>query len=331
MKSIFSHNTKLPRDARKELRPREEFIDRGRERFLAAFDASEMGARNAVGALPARVPYVTLFFKFAIGAAAAFFVFAGFSAYADTTNVPATNPLYPLKRLSESVRLALAPVPDKPKVQAALAVRRAAEIDELDASAPSSTLIASLTNDLDEDIKGSLSAGGPRGNDGRQGHGHSNGVRNSAGAGVSGGLPAITVTATTTVATSGSASVLRGGDDANDDDTSGDNGGDGARRAIGVYCNALTDATSGVLLGHLRRFDLRCGANGTAGDGPDASSGAGVSGGLPAITVTATTTINATDANGQFPGPRGVRGGDDDGEDGGGTGIEGHLRGSLGL
>ena len=152
MKFFTSKTKKLPREAKKILLPREEFIAQGKERFLAAFDASAFAANTRVR----HSPRVEMFFKIGIGAMAALCIAVGLSAYADTANVPVTSPLYPLKRISENVQLTLTPMSRRPQLQATFAVRRANEIAALQTSQPSSTLIPELTSNLDQDIQSSL-------------------------------------------------------------------------------------------------------------------------------------------------------------------------------
>ena len=152
MKFFIFKTKKLPLTAQKSLLPRKEFVTQGKERFLAAFDASAL----AMNAHSARRPYGAIFLKIGIGVMAALCVAVAVSAYADTANVSATNPLYPLKRLSEDVQLALTPAPEKAQLQARFAVRRADEIAALQASAPSSTLIPKLIHDLNKEIGDSL-------------------------------------------------------------------------------------------------------------------------------------------------------------------------------
>ena len=152
MKFFIFKTKQLPLTAQKSLLPRKEFVAQGKERFLAAFDASAL----AMNAHSARRPYGAIFLKIGIGVMAALCVAVAVSAYADTANVSATNPLYPLKRLSEDVQLALTPAPEKAQLQARFAVRRADEIAALQASAPSSTLIPKLMHDLNKEIGDSL-------------------------------------------------------------------------------------------------------------------------------------------------------------------------------
>lgn len=287
MKFFISKSKKLPREAQKQLLPRKEFMAQGRERFLAAFDASAL-ARNArpVRARAdgrGRPAYVTTLFKIGVGALAVLAVGVGLSAYADTANVSATNPLYPLKRLSENVQLALAPAAEKPQLQATFAVRRANEIASLQASAPSSTLIPQLTTDLDQDISSSLNAAAAvgSGNDGGRGgrggseYGNDNGRETTA-----------TSSSTISTTTSTAPSPANVG-------------------SINIYCAAFNVSTSGVLVGHLEsdlalhpgameQFNRQCGdqsrGNSPAGRGQQDISNASTT----VATTTRTTTATGT-------------------------------------
>jgi hypothetical protein len=149
---------KLPKALQKALLPNEKFIDTGKKHFLAAFDTSPLAAQSANASENSKAPSSAFAWglKFGIGVLAVFAIVAGTSAYADTANVSAENPLYPLKRLGENVQLALTPSQEKAQVQATFAARRAAEIDELQKNHPSSKLIASLVKDLNNDVSSSL-------------------------------------------------------------------------------------------------------------------------------------------------------------------------------
>jgi hypothetical protein len=275
MKFFISKNKKLPSAAQKGLLPRKEFMTQGKERFLAAFDASEF-AHNA----RARRGYVAAFFKIGVGVMAVLAIGVGLSAYADTANVAATNPLYPLKRLGENVQLALAPATEKPQLQATFAVRRANEIAALQASAPSSTLIPQLTNDMEQDIDASLVASAnatgtapvvPVEAGRRIGRAH-NGA---------GGVGTTTIVSSTISVVATSSSTVSTG-------------------TIDVYCSAFDVSTSGVLIGHLDddlslhpgallEFNKQCGSESNNGQDPRYRRSA--DGSTPAPTATTTNTI----------------------------------------
>jgi hypothetical protein len=146
----FNIKEKLPRRLQKMLQPRKEFKEQTKTAFLAVFDAANPNTRTSHSITAAARAFI------AGGALVA--IFAGVSVYADTANVPADSTLYPLKRLSENVQLALTPVAQKPQLQATFADRRAAEISDLSTRKPTSTIIAGLDNDLDSDVDNSISA-----------------------------------------------------------------------------------------------------------------------------------------------------------------------------
>ena len=277
--SIFKNRT-LSREARRELRPGKASIKRGRERFLAAFDASTIAAGARIPAAGnALHPRAALFAKFAIGILAVLCIATGVSVYADTANVPVTSPLYPWKRLGENVQLALtASAEQKAQLQATFAVRRAEELQTLAAVHPSSTMIPGLTKDLNEDISSSLSTVVPAAGEGvGAGFGHERGSSRGAhqngsggvgsGAEISSSPPA--AAGTTTFEGSVSESVSTGGG------------------PLGIYCAAFDSSVSGVLIGHLEEslaahpgafaeFNRRCGGN--AGDAGGVGGAGGVEG-----------------------------------------------------
>jgi hypothetical protein len=133
--------------------PSREFAEKAKGRFLAVFDA-----RYPASLRPRASEFVLAMRALAIVLAVAAVVLGGASVYADTTNVAADNPLYPLKRLSESVQLALTKSQAKPQFEASRAARRADEITELEARHPTSTLLPILASDLDDAVNTSISA-----------------------------------------------------------------------------------------------------------------------------------------------------------------------------
>lgn len=134
--------------------PSKEFGKKAKERFLAAFDARYPTPAATLPARPSE--FILAMRSLAIVLAAAAIVFGGASVYADTANVPADNLLYPLKRLSESVQLALTVPAAKPQLEASLAARRAGEITDLAARNPTSTILPSLTSDLTRAVDTSI-------------------------------------------------------------------------------------------------------------------------------------------------------------------------------
>ena len=126
------------------------FKDDAKKKFMAAFETRYPSPRTA-WLLPAGRM---------IGAAAAVLaiVASGATVYADTANVRADSPLYPLKRLGENVQLAVAPPAAHASLEAAFAARRVAEIDDLQGRNPSSTMIAELANDASSSVDASIVA-----------------------------------------------------------------------------------------------------------------------------------------------------------------------------
>jgi hypothetical protein len=152
MKFDFFNNSKLPKYIRNILSPRREFSNLAKERFLATYDTRYGTAQAAVSSRFA------FFGKAAVAFVAIVALTGGVSAYADTTNVPANNVLYPLKRLGENVQLLLASNDEKAQLQAIFAARRENEIAELQSASPSSPLVAKLEADMNGDLNASMSA-----------------------------------------------------------------------------------------------------------------------------------------------------------------------------
>lgn len=136
---------------RKLFAPRREFVEKTKGRFLAVFDA-HYGIQDMRHASRGMAGWT----KGLIVAGAFVAVMVSVSAYADTANVAADSPLYPLKRLSENVQLALTPASGQAKLEVTLAARRANEIQDLSVRKPSSTLITGLSVDFDNAVSSSL-------------------------------------------------------------------------------------------------------------------------------------------------------------------------------
>ena len=133
-----------------KFKPSREFNKKLKSRFLAAFDAHYPVVMN-------RPSEFILAAKALAGVLAlAAIVLGGASVYADTKNVSADNPLYPLKRFGESVQLALATPEEKPQLEAALATRRADEITDLEDRHPTSTLLPKLASDFGNAVSSSI-------------------------------------------------------------------------------------------------------------------------------------------------------------------------------
>ena len=150
MFDFFTTKEQLSRRMRNLIAPREEFKAQTKTAFLAVFDAAHPEVRSAHS--------ISSLAKTFIAGGALLSIFAGMSVYADTANVAADSTLYPLKRLSENVQLALTPAMEKPQLQATFAARRVTEINDLSARKPTSTIIVSLNKDLNSDVDNSINA-----------------------------------------------------------------------------------------------------------------------------------------------------------------------------
>lgn len=133
--------------------PSKEFTQRARDRFLTAFDARYP---SVVTPWHARIVFTAKALASVLAIAAV--VLGSASVYADTRNVPVNDPLYPLKRLNESVRLAVAPPQEKPQLQASFVARRVSELNDLEEKDPSSTAIVRLANDAGNAVSASITA-----------------------------------------------------------------------------------------------------------------------------------------------------------------------------
>lgn len=152
MKFFPQNKEKIPGAAKAAVSPNRMFVLSAKERFLAAFDI-------AYHAHPSS--RFVLAYKIGVVIVAVFALTAGASVYADTKNVAADSAFYPFKRLSETLELTLSSPQARPALEAALAARRAAEIDDLGLRSPSSTILAGLKSDLRADI-GSSAEGAER-------------------------------------------------------------------------------------------------------------------------------------------------------------------------
>ncbi len=148
----FTRNNTLPRRIKATLAPERRFAADAKKRYLSLYDAAHGGAAgHGVGW---RVAW-----RSAGAAAAILATVAATSAFADVRNVPPTNMLYPLKRLAESVQLAVAPAAAKPTLELSFAARRAEEINAIAANpdaAAYAPLVKKLTKNLDAEVSSSL-------------------------------------------------------------------------------------------------------------------------------------------------------------------------------
>lgn len=112
------------RKIKKEIQPTPEFVEKTRGRFLAMYETQYPNAAKRSSSW-----HIYVMRAGAVVAACAVVITAT-SAYADQSNVSAASPLYPLKRISESVRLAVSTETKKQEVYTELAERRVQEIEE---------------------------------------------------------------------------------------------------------------------------------------------------------------------------------------------------------
>ena len=113
-------NTLIKR-IRKETEPNPDFAHHAKERYLALYEAV-FPAKNS--------PWKVYLMRAASVAAACMVVLGTASVYADQSNVGVQSPLYPLKRVSESVRFAVSSDEKKQELQTELAVRRVEEVEK---------------------------------------------------------------------------------------------------------------------------------------------------------------------------------------------------------
>lgn len=235
--------------------PSKEFEKKAKARFLAVFDA-----HYPAPAHPRASEFILAMRALAVVLGCAAVVFGGASVYAETKNVPADNPLYPLKRLSESVQLALTAPSAKPQLEASLAARRADEITDIAERHPSSTLISHLTNDLNTAVDASISGADE---EARKGRGNGN-----AGDGNASAVPPFANTMSAPLAPSASnassTSSTTPSFRAKNNQDHGDNGND-LQKVCGTLQSFLNPSSSVVEGGFLRhsdafkRFQDRCG------------------------------------------------------------------------
>lgn len=146
------------------LEPDRRFKEEAKQRFLNFYDAYQSSRRVGAEFLSGRRRARSVMWRISGVAAAAFVLLAATSAFADAENVAPTNMLYPMKQLSESVRLAIAPASERPSLELSLAERRAGEINALTArtdAASYGSLVKNLTDKMDDEVSSSL-ADAPR-------------------------------------------------------------------------------------------------------------------------------------------------------------------------
>lgn len=115
--------TLLKRRLQRALEPDQAFLKSSKQRFLMSINGGKVaGPAYTPRFLNLRPAFMTLLIMVGLT--------GGLAAFADKADVPITNPLYDLKRISEDTRVALTPAVDKPSVHAQLAGRRLKEIEQ---------------------------------------------------------------------------------------------------------------------------------------------------------------------------------------------------------
>lgn len=130
--------------------PSEKFLAKARYEFIDAL-SKKYGVKLAASS-PA-VPY--RIFKYSFGALIMIiFSATGLIAYADKQNVAPNNPLYGFKRLSENVKIQLAPQAEKAVLHEEFAKRRYEEIQAVKSqNVPNQQQAISLLNDFKSEVK----------------------------------------------------------------------------------------------------------------------------------------------------------------------------------
>ena len=139
----------LPPVVHRAIAPSREFAAKGKAAFLARFDAY-------FRTVPAGY-MMPRWVRWSVSVVGAFLlVISSGIVYASAQNVSADNPLYPFKRLGESVQLVFAQTAVKAQLHANFAVKRQNEIKDLEARHPSSSIIDRLNTDMDAEVTASL-------------------------------------------------------------------------------------------------------------------------------------------------------------------------------
>ncbi len=226
--------------------PSKKFKEETKTRFLAAFDT-----RYPTPVRPRASEFVLAIRAFAIVLGIAAVALGGATVYADTRDVSADSPLYPLKRLGESVQLALTVPAVQPQFEASLAARRANEITDLAERHPSSTLLPNLAHDLDSAVTASLGGAENKGRVTEMGN----------------GTPAAQPAANTMISPVVSSTAQSPGPE---DNQNRKNNVDNLKKVCGTlrsFLNPSSSVVEGGFLGHtnvLRRFEDRCGSVSTS-------------------------------------------------------------------
>jgi len=134
---------------KKFYKPNKEFKERNKIIFLSAFISKFPGAKQ-----PA--PSFRYFIRGAAFGAALVVILTAGATYADQKNVSATNILYPLKRTSEAVKVALTSEANKTEIHLELAERRLEELKTVREKNQKTPKIESLSRDLASEIRESI-------------------------------------------------------------------------------------------------------------------------------------------------------------------------------
>lgn len=146
----------LPRKIKKIFKPDSVFAEKTKDAYLSLFDAKFGNLAASQLPLANSFAWKKIFKIGAVALATIIILLTAGSVYADKANVSAESSFYPLKRLGESVELAVVPASDQPTLEAEFAVQREEEIGQLNGSKGSSSLVQSLKNDLKTAMKASL-------------------------------------------------------------------------------------------------------------------------------------------------------------------------------
>lgn len=136
-------------DFKKIYKSNKEFKERNKVIFLSAFESKFPGR-----SMPS--PGFRYFMRGAAFGAALVLVLTAGATYADQKNVGATSVLYPLKRTSETIKVALTSESQKEELHLELANRRLEEIKEIREKTPENPKINNLSKELEKEIQNSI-------------------------------------------------------------------------------------------------------------------------------------------------------------------------------
>lgn len=136
------------RKIKKELEPRKDFVKQTKEEFLRSF-------RETYHVRPAFV-WSAYVLKTSVVIVAVLAIFVSTSVYADQTNVPVTSPLYELKKVGESIRVAFAPKEKVEEIYEELALRRTEELHDERVHTLSEDMHGKLAMDTNKALKKTL-------------------------------------------------------------------------------------------------------------------------------------------------------------------------------